>query len=75
MFGISWGQVFLFLHIAAVAVCVVRVLYRQRNTGAAFAWLIILFVFPLFGVGAYLLVGEPRLGMARAKRVEQMNVF
>ena len=75
MFGISWGQVFLFLHIAAVAVCVVRVLYRQRNTGAAFAWLIILFVFPLFGVAAYLLVGEPRLGMARAKRVEQMNVF
>ena len=75
MFGISWGQVFLFLHIAAVAVCVGRVLYRQRNTGAAFAWLIILFVFPLFGVGAYLLVGEPRLGMARAKRVEQMNVF
>ncbi len=75
MFGISWGQVFLFLHIAAVAVCVVRVLYRQRNTGTAFAWLIILFVFPLFGVAAYLLVGEPRLGMARAKRVEQMNVF
>nr|WP_314271706.1 cardiolipin synthase [uncultured Kingella sp.] len=75
MFGISWGQVFLFLHIAAVAVCVVRVLYRQRNTGAAFAWLIILFVFPLFGVAAYLLVGEPRLGMTRAKRVEQMNVF
>ena len=75
MVGISSGQIFLWLHIAAVTVCAIRVLYRQRNTGTAFAWLMILFVFPLFGVAAYLLVGEARLGMARAKRVEQMNAF
>ena len=75
MFGISSGQIFLCFHIAAVTVCAIRVLYRQRNTGTAFAWLMILFVFPLFGVAAYLLVGEARLGMARAKRVEQMNAF
>ena len=75
MFGISSGQIFLWLHIAAVTVCAIRVLYRQRNTGTAFAWLMVLFVFPLFGVAAYLLVGEARLGMARAKRVEQMNAF
>ena len=75
MFGISSGQIFLCFHIAAVTVCAIRVLYRQRNTGTAFAWLMVLFVFPLFGVAAYLLVGEARLGMARAKRVEQMNAF
>ena len=72
---ISWAQVFLWLHILAVAVCVVRVLYKQRNTGSAFAWLIILFVFPVFGVIAYFVIGEPRLGTARAKRSEQMNAF
>lgn len=73
--SISWGQVLVFLHAAAALVCMVRVLYTQRNTGTAFAWLIILFVFPLFGVVAYMLVGEPRLGMARAKRSAEMNRF
>ena len=73
--NISWAQIFLWLHILAVATCVIRVLYKQRNTGAAFAWLTILFVFPVFGVIAYCVVGEPRLGTARAKRSEQMNAF
>lgn len=71
----SWGSLFLFLHTAAALACAVRVLYKQHNTGTAFAWLIILFLFPLFGTVAYLLVGEPRLGMARAKRSEEMNRF
>jgi len=74
-FDISWAQVFLWLHVLAVVACVVRVLYKQRNTGTAFAWLIILFVFPVFGVIAYFVIGEPRLGTARAKRSEQMNAF
>ena len=73
--NISWAQIFLWLHILAVATCMIRVLYKQRNTGAAFAWLTILFVFPVFGVIAYCVVGEPRLGTARAKRSEQMNAF
>ncbi|WP_107687825.1 cardiolipin synthase [Neisseria wadsworthii] len=73
--SISWGQVLVFLHMAAALACMVRVLYTQRNTGTAFAWLIILFVFPLLGVIAYMLVGEPRLGMARAKRSAEMNRF
>ncbi|MDO4640160.1 MAG: cardiolipin synthase [Neisseria sp.] len=72
---ISWTQILVFLHSIAALACMVRVLYKQRNTGTAFAWLIILFLFPLFGVIAYMLVGEPRLGMARAKRSEEMNRF
>jgi cardiolipin synthase len=72
---IPWGQILLYLHTAAVLVCVARVLYKQRNTGTAFAWLIILFVFPVFGVAAYLTLGEPRLGLARAKRSAEMNRF
>ena len=72
---LPWGQIFLFLHTLLVLACAVRVLYQQRNTGTAFAWLIILFVFPLFGVIAYFILGEPRLGMARAQRTAQMNQF
>lgn len=34
-----------------------------------------LFVFPILGAGLYLLIGEPRLGTARAKRTVEMNRF
>ena len=54
---IPWGQIFLWLHITIVAACAVRVLYKQHNIGTAFAWLIVLFVFPILGAGLYLLIG------------------
>ncbi|MGF6147822.1 Cardiolipin synthase [Kingella potus] len=72
---VTFGEIVLAAHTCAALACVVRVLYKQRNVGTAFAWLILLFLFPLFGVAAYLLVGEPRLGTARAKRSEEMNRF
>lgn len=72
---ISWTQVLIYLYTAVVLAFTVRVLYQQRNTGSAFAWLVILFAFPLLGVFAYLLLGEPRLGSARAKRSDEMNRF
>ena len=72
---IPWAQVLLYLHSTAVVVCALRVLYKQRNIGNALAWLILLFVFPFIGVALYLLVGEPRLGAARAKRTAEMNRF
>uniref|UniRef100_UPI0028E370DD cardiolipin synthase n=1 Tax=Neisseria bacilliformis TaxID=267212 RepID=UPI0028E370DD len=72
---VTFGEIVLAAHTVAALACMVRVLYKQRNVGAAFAWLILLFLFPLFGVAAYLLVGEPRLGTARAKRSEEMNLF
>ena len=49
--------------------------YKQKNIGSTFAWLIILFLFPVFGTIAYILIGEPRLGIARAKRTGEMNRF
>ena len=72
---IPWAEVLLYLHGTAVVVCALRVLYKQRNIGNALAWLILLFVFPFIGVALYLLVGEPRLGAARAKRTAEMNRF
>lgn len=72
---LSWTQLFLLLNTTAVLGRMVRVLYKQRNVGTAFAWLIVLFAFPLFGVLAYLLVGEPRLGTAQTKRAAEMNRF
>lgn len=48
---------------------------QTKNIGSTFAWLIILFLFPVFGTIAYILIGEPRLGTARAKRTGEMNRF
>ncbi len=73
--NIPWGQILLICHTVAVLTCMIRVLYKQQNIGTAFAWLLLLFVFPLVGVGLYVLIGEPRLGMARAKRSAEMNRF
>lgn len=70
-----WGSILLGLHIIAVALCIVRVLYKQRNTGAAFAWLIVLLAFPLAGVVLYVLLGEPRLGAVRERRTAGINQF
>ena len=72
---ITWTEIFIFAHTCAALGCVLRVLYKQKNIGSTFAWLIILFLFPVFGTIAYLLIGEPRLGTARAKRTGEMNRF
>lgn len=72
---ITWAEIFVATHTVAALICVLRVLYKQKNVGATFAWLIILFLFPLFGTVMYLLIGEPRLGTARAKRNGEMKRF
>ncbi|WP_416192302.1 cardiolipin synthase [Neisseria sp. CCUG12390] len=72
---ITWTEIFVFIHTAAALACMLRVLYKQKNIGSTFAWLIILFLFPLFGTVIYILIGEPRLGTARAKRSGEMNRF
>lgn len=72
---ITWGEIVLYLHGLAVLGCALRVLYKQRNIGNTFAWLILFFVVPFIGVALYLLLGEPRLGTARAKRTAEMNRF
>lgn len=75
LFSLSWSEVLLALHFTVVVACAVRVLYRQRNTGSAFAWLVILLAFPMVGVIAYLLVGETRIGRRRLARTSEMTQF
>ena len=72
---IPWGKILLVIYAVVLLLCVLRVLYKQHNIGTAFAWLLMLFAFPVVGVILYALIGEPRLGMARAKRTEEMNRF
>jgi cardiolipin synthase len=46
----------------------VRVIARRLPVGTSLAWLMILLVFPLVGGFIYLVMGESRLGIRRARR-------
>lgn len=70
-----WTDFLGLAYLTATIGCVLRVLYRKTSTGTTFAWLVVLFVFPLLGVVLYLLFGEPRLGKNRQKRSQAIDAF
>jgi cardiolipin synthase len=65
----SWLIVYVVVAWAIRLMMVPVVLSRQWPTGSSLAWLSIIFFHPYIGLGAYLLVGESRLG--RRRRVER----
>ncbi len=50
-----------------------RVIMRRLPVGVSLAWLFVVLVFPFFGVGVYLLIGEARLGKKRAARAASIH--
>ena len=62
-------MLFLLLHLALQVVLVVRVIIRpHRDPAARAAWIVVVLAVPVIGMLAYLLVGETRMGRARAQR-------
>ncbi len=61
------------LHAAIVAVISVRVIMRRPANGVALAWLFLVAVLPFFGALVYLLVGERRVGLKRARRIAELR--
>ena len=61
----------LILHIILMVVLTLRIVSVQRNIGVAIAWIAVLFTLPIFGLIAYILVGEPMIGSRYRKRVQQ----
>lgn len=45
-----------------------RVIMRRRSVGESLSWILVIFVFPLVGPLAYLMIGELRLGERRVRR-------
>ncbi|NHA13799.1 cardiolipin synthase [Thioalkalivibrio sp. XN279] len=60
-------------HMLLVAGLAVRILSRHLPVGSTLAWLVILFVLPLFGPALYLFIGENRLGNKRARRWTEIH--
>ena len=70
-----WLELFFLCHFILTVIIALRVIYARRSSSAALAWLAVLFAFPYFGVLLYLLIGEPKLGRARAKRQAELHAF
>ncbi|ELR67443.1 Cardiolipin synthetase [Photobacterium marinum] len=67
---LAWVSVFFYwLVIAGVTM---RVVFKRRVVGVSLAWLMIIYIIPIGGVFAYLLVGELNLGRKRAERAKEM---
>lgn len=61
----------LILHIILMVVLTLRIVSVQRNIGVSIAWIAVLFTLPIFGLFAYILVGEPMIGRRYRERVLQ----
>ena len=70
-----WLELFFLFHFMLTVSIALRVIYARRSSSAALAWLAVLFAFPYFGLLLYLLIGEPKLGRARAKRQAELHAF
>lgn len=62
----------LILYWLTVASVTIRVVLKRRAVGVSVAWLLIIYIIPVFGVVIYLLFGELKLGNKRAVRAKQM---
>ena len=70
-----WYGLLVLCHFCLSVTIALRIIYSRRASSAALAWLTVLFAFPLLGVIIYLLIGEPKLGRARAKRQAELLAF
>ncbi len=55
-----------------IAGVTMRILMKRRAVPSAMAWLLVIYILPLFGIVAYLSFGELHLGKRRAERAKAM---
>ncbi len=55
-----------------VAGVTLRVVLKRRAVSVSLAWLMIIYILPIVGVGCYFLFGELNLGRKRAERAKEM---
>lgn len=67
-----WVTVFALAHFALQVVLSLRIIGQGRPTGETLSWLMVIFVFPIVGILAYLMLGELRLGRRREMRFLQL---
>ncbi|CAM3441468.1 cardiolipin synthase [Paraphotobacterium marinum] len=67
---ITWLS--LFSYWLLLAFITVRIIFKRREVSSAFAWLLIIYIIPLFGLIIYLLIGELGQGYIRNSKTKLM---
>ncbi len=60
-------------HALIVIVITVRVIMKRPATGVALAWLVLVAILPFVGALIYLLIGERRIGLPRARGIDRLR--
>src|SRR6478672_10972149 len=61
-----WTGAFLLIHLAVIA----RVILRpHREPASRVAWIVVIIVFPVIGILAYIFLGETNIGRRRVSRM------
>lgn len=66
------SSIVLFGYWLLIAGITLRILIKRRGVPSAMAWLLVIYIFPLVGIIAYLSFGELNLGKARALRAKAL---
>ncbi|MGI3780091.1 MAG: cardiolipin synthase [Janthinobacterium lividum] len=70
--GLSGTGLLVGLEIALVAVALV-IAPRNRQPSSALAWVLLMALLPLLGIGLFVLIGSPKLGQKRREKQQNMN--
>lgn len=66
------GWVSFITHWLLVATTTIRIIFKRRAVGVSIAWLLVIYILPIFGVILYFMFGEYNIGKKRALRSEKM---
>ncbi len=72
---IDFAGLGLVFHVILMIVMTLRIVSAQRNIGVAIAWIAILYILPVVGLLAYILMGEPMIGRRYRHRVAQAHLL
>ena len=62
------------VHALIVILITIRVIMVRPETGVAFAWLLIVAMFPFVGAFFYLLIGERRTGLRSKQKIDTLQI-
>jgi cardiolipin synthase A/B len=68
-----WGSIGFFLGLFVQISVAVRVVMSRRGVGETLAWVMLVLGVPIAGWVVYLMIGELRLGTARARRFQELS--
>jgi len=69
IFAVLWTACYMAIHLGAMARAVLR---PHREPASRAAWVVVIVILPLFGIVAYLLLGETNIGRRRVARIKRV---